>query len=191
MEEKDAVNNVPLLWVPVSEIEPLVLLGGIPTPECDPPGFRHMDWEKAPHHYIANLQVRTVIAITDQPIHWNIPTSLISYHHVVMLDHPSSHILKHFWPLAKEIRRSLKKKDTVLIHCHAGISRSAAVLAAYYLFFGLPSSPGKRSSVEEVLNFIRTKRPYINPNAGFISQLEYLCSIIANDMFDELIKSEI
>lgn len=57
----------------------------------------------------------------------------------------------------------------VLVHCWAGHSRSVAIVVFY-----LMKKTQRFKSVTETLEFIRTKRPYISPNSGFVAQLEQL-----------------
>jgi hypothetical protein len=57
----------------------------------------------------------------------------------------------------------------VLVHCWAGHSRSVAIVVFY-----LMKKTQRFKSVADTLAFIRSKRPYISPNAGFVAQLEKL-----------------
>ena len=54
---------------------------------------------------------------------------------------------------------------TMLVHCKYGVSRSPSIVAAYLIkYFGF--------DLNTALNFIRKKRPQINPNEGFMQQLK-------------------
>ena len=58
-----------------------------------------------------------------------------------------------------------KNNKNVLVHCHAGISRSAALVCAYLM--------RKYSwTFNETYNYMKTKRPRINPNQNFIHLLQ-------------------
>jgi protein-tyrosine phosphatase len=50
----------------------------------------------------------------------------------------------------------------VLVHCHEGKSRSAGLVAAYLV------RQGKFNDVEEAIEFLRTKRPRVNPNTEIV-----------------------
>lgn len=52
----------------------------------------------------------------------------------------------------------------VLVHCHAGVSRSATIVLSY-----LMRKKGLR--LEDALKFVKSKRPCVNPNTGFLQQL--------------------
>lgn len=58
-----------------------------------------------------------------------------------------------------------RKRQRVLIHCHAGISRSVTIAAAYLM-------QKKRQDVEEALQLIKRARPIAQPNEGFLAQLQ-------------------
>jgi dual specificity MAP kinase phosphatase len=52
----------------------------------------------------------------------------------------------------------------VLIHCYAGVSRSATITIAYLMQeLGMPYS--------EAMKYVKSKRYFINPNDGFRRQL--------------------
>ena len=52
----------------------------------------------------------------------------------------------------------------ILVHCKYGISRSAAFIIAYLI-------KHLKLTLEEALDLVKTKRPKIKPNEGFIDQL--------------------
>ena len=58
-----------------------------------------------------------------------------------------------------------KGSGGVLIHCGAGISRSAAITAAYIM-------ATLRCNYHRALAVIRSRRPIVGPNAGFSKQLK-------------------
>lgn len=57
------------------------------------------------------------------------------------------------------------KNEKVLVHCFAGLSRSASLVCAYLM-------REYRWSFEKSLDFIRLARPNACPNDGFVKQLE-------------------
>ncbi|KAH7104072.1 protein-tyrosine phosphatase-like protein [Auriculariales sp. MPI-PUGE-AT-0066] len=60
---------------------------------------------------------------------------------------------------------ALSDGGKVLVHCFAGVSRSATVVAAYLM--------AKRDmSPKEALDYMRERRPVVGPNQGFLKQLD-------------------
>ncbi|CAD8168160.1 unnamed protein product [Paramecium octaurelia] len=75
------------------------------------------------------------------------------------------------FPLYKYYDQSIKFIDiqalrtNVLIHCYNGISRSAAICAAYMM-------QKYKLSLNQTLHHIQQRRRLVNPNPGFIKQLQ-------------------
>ncbi|KAG6867672.1 hypothetical protein C0993_012551 [Termitomyces sp. T159_Od127] len=86
-------------------------------------------------------------------------------HQVLLDDTEDTDILQHLLPSIHFIEAELEKGRGVLVHCHAGVSRSASVVAAYLMY-------SKRLDMEAALDMIRKVRPSIEPNEGFLRQLE-------------------
>ena len=55
-------------------------------------------------------------------------------------------------------------QNNVLIHCYAGVSRSATIVLSYLIKY-------HNMTVQDAKAFVKKKRPCICPNHGFISQL--------------------
>lgn len=54
----------------------------------------------------------------------------------------------------------------VLIHCWAGISRSATIVVAYLM-------TKREMKFKEAIEFVKERRSFICPNDGFIDQLRH------------------
>lgn len=80
-------------------------------------------------------------------------------------DSANEDVLVHFLPSISFIQNELDKGRGVLVHCGAGISRSATIIAAY-LMYSLKLDP------ESAIDMIRTVRPIVEPNEGFMEQLK-------------------
>lgn len=51
-----------------------------------------------------------------------------------------------------------------LVHCHAGVSRSATICIAYVMY-------SRHASLDTAFEFVKSCRSEISPNAGFMHQL--------------------
>ncbi|KAJ3862855.1 hypothetical protein EV359DRAFT_44275 [Lentinula novae-zelandiae] len=86
-------------------------------------------------------------------------------HQIFLDDSEEEDILIHLLPAIAFIQSELDKGRGVLVHCQAGVSRSATIVAAYLMH-------NRQMGVEGALDLIRKARPEIDPNPGFIAQLE-------------------
>ncbi|OSC96594.1 hypothetical protein PYCCODRAFT_1378886 [Trametes coccinea BRFM310] len=86
-------------------------------------------------------------------------------HQINIDDTESSDILQHFVPAITFIQAELDKGHGVLVHCQAGMSRSVAIVAAYLMV-------SQGLDPEGALAVIRQSRPDVQPNEGFMRQLE-------------------
>ncbi|TGL41013.1 dual specificity protein phosphatase family protein [Leptospira perdikensis] len=78
-----------------------------------------------------------------------------------------SEALSGILPECLEFIQEGRKTGKVLVHCLSGVSRSAAIVTAY-----LTKTDGK--SVDESMQFLKTKRKVVNINEGFQEQLRAL-----------------
>lgn len=83
---------------------------------------------------------------------------------IQLSDCSSSDISTHFAATNQFIHAARLKRAAVLVHCLAGVSRSATVVAAYLITVC-------DLSFLNALSLISQKRPVINPNFGFRMQL--------------------
>ena len=83
---------------------------------------------------------------------------------VDVADAPSENLRAHFERCLKFIARARLDGVNVLVHCFAGRSRSATIVAAYAM-----ATEG--TSLEETMRAMKEKRPTAGPNRGFAAQL--------------------
>ncbi len=109
------------------------------------------------HH--SNYGFDKIINLTRFNNQYGIPTVWINID-----DSESSDLYSHLQKVTTFIHDSIENGDKVLVHCQAGISRSATVVIAYIM-------RSKRYSLQDAFNFVKRKRSIIFPNAGFRQQL--------------------
>jgi atypical dual specificity phosphatase len=79
---------------------------------------------------------------------------------IPVLDMPFVNLACHFQEAIKYINSVLISGGTVLVHCFAGVSRSATIVIAY-----LMQELGM--TMTDAMNFTRRRRPIVCPNFGF------------------------
>ena len=88
----------------------------------------------------------------------------ILYKLVYAMDSTDQNILKHFRDCFDFIRNALASRHGVMVHCHMGFSRSAAVVIGYLMH-------SQRLTYDQAFGLVRKKR-IVGPNSGFIRQLK-------------------
>lgn len=90
----------------------------------------------------------------------------IIYKKIIIFDFETQNISLYFEEAFEFIDNALKdEKNAVLVHCNAGISRSASFIIGYLMKKNICKN------YKDALRFVRFKRPIINPNKGFERQL--------------------
>jgi protein-tyrosine phosphatase len=91
----------------------------------------------------------------------------MEWHRLVLDDETNEDISKYFYMVHLIIQSALKEKKRILVHCAAGISRSASLVIAYLMI-------ENKWTYEEAYHYLQKRRPQINPNSGFVKQLKKL-----------------
>lgn len=91
----------------------------------------------------------------------------IEWHRLVISDDDNEKIAPYFSSVYNWIKASNLENKNIFIHCLGGLSRSPTLVIAYLMI-------EHRWNFEESYNFVKTKRPYISINSGFINQLKEL-----------------
>ena len=101
------------------------------------------------------------------------PSSFL-YLHILAHDREDFKLIKYFNQIAEFIYNAIyKDKGTVFVHCMWGISRSASSVIAYLIKYD-------NMSYIRARRHVKLKRAIINPNNGFIKQLQSWETICKN-----------
>lgn len=88
----------------------------------------------------------------------------IEYHRIPLQDTEDQDITDALDKGLRIIDRIAAAGGKVLVYCHEGRSRSVSFCLAYFI-------TRDRMSLADALSFVKSLRPEINPNAGFLRQL--------------------
>lgn len=86
------------------------------------------------------------------------------YKVVNIMDLPSQNILIYLDKAIEFINRVVTNGGRVLVHCFAGVSRSASAVIAYMM-------ATRKMTFTQAFEYVKRKRPIIFPNFGFQRQL--------------------
>lgn len=79
-------------------------------------------------------------------------------------DNTDQNLFPEIVDLVDFMHEKLQNKQKVLVHCTAGVSRSASVVILYLMVY-------YNLTYDEAYNYVKSKRPIIDPNPGFAHQL--------------------
>lgn len=90
--------------------------------------------------------------------------SEVEYVHVPVADSPLTPLIDHFDTVADKIQSVEKQGGRTLVHCNAGVSRSATLCIVYLIkHHGM--------TLLEAYGLVKARRPIARPNPGFWRQL--------------------
>jgi protein tyrosine phosphatase len=142
-------------WYRYSDIDGHIYLGGVPYPLSKDAKNEVVD-------YARKNKICNIVSISDYKLDWNNPN--INWINITCPDVSNTDLHSVFDVVSNFIDDAVKRGEKVLIHCHAGVSRSVTLLAAYLILC-------RGMSTKQALQFIKSKRSFIRPNIGFIRQL--------------------
>lgn len=88
----------------------------------------------------------------------------VEYIHIPIPDSPAAPLGEHFDQVADKIQLEAAHGGRTLVHCKAGVSRSAALCMAYLM-------KHRQVSLLEAHGWLKARRPLVRPNRGFWEQL--------------------
>ncbi|XP_066545787.1 dual specificity protein phosphatase 18 [Amia ocellicauda] len=124
---------------------------------------------------VSSAAITCIINVTRAVVNTPIPD--VEYVRVPVADSPSSRLGDYFDGVADRIRQVEAGGGRALVHCNAGVSRSAALCLAYLM-------KHRSMTLLEAHRLLRARRPIVRPNSGFWKQLIdyenklYACSTV-------------
>jgi len=88
-------------------------------------------------------------------------------YNIDIFDHPDTDISKYLDLTFDLIKNSIENDDQILVHCIAGQSRSPTIVIHYLMKIN-------DWSYETALEYTKSKRSIVCPNAGFVKALTFL-----------------
>jgi|HubBroStandDraft_5_1064220.scaffolds.fasta_scaffold208692_2 protein-tyrosine phosphatase len=87
-----------------------------------------------------------------------------NYAHIPADDSWYQDLIQYFPWANKYISESLENGGNILVHCAAGISRSATIVIAYIM-------TDYNMSMSDAYNYVKSRRAIVSPNLHFVGQL--------------------
>lgn len=112
---------------------------------------------------VSRCKITCVIDVTEAGSRCALPPD-VERVHVPISDSPSSPLCDHFDAVADKIQAAAAGGGRTLVHCNAGVSRSAALCMAYLL-------KHRGATLLEAHRWLKACRPMVRPNVGFWKQL--------------------
>ncbi|XP_051277711.1 dual specificity protein phosphatase 18 [Dicentrarchus labrax] len=109
-------------------------------------------------------QITCIVNVTETKSSCPPPPGVEEYIHIPVSDSPVSPLRDHFDQVADKVQHTAERGGRTLVHCNAGVSRSAALCMAYLL-------KHRGVTLLEAHGWVKTCRPMVRPNNGFWEQL--------------------
>lgn len=127
------------------------------------------EWNASNYDSLVNDRVTHILNVSSEVD--NFFPDAFKYLNIRVLDIDETDLLKEFDRTFKFIQEAKEQNTACLVHCKMGVSRSASVVIAYLM-------KEEDYTFEQALGFTKQKRPCINPNDGFRTQLKTYESIL-------------
>ncbi|XP_059193264.1 dual specificity protein phosphatase 18 [Centropristis striata] len=112
---------------------------------------------------VTRCKITCIINVTETKRIRPLPPG-VEYIHIPLPDSAVSPLSEHFDSVADKIQLTAEQGGRTLVHCIAGVSRSASLCIAYLM-------KHRGVNLLEAHRWVRTCRPVVRPNNGFWKQL--------------------
>ncbi|XP_029018665.1 dual specificity protein phosphatase 18 [Betta splendens] len=112
---------------------------------------------------VTRFEITCIVSVTEAGSSGP-PLPGVEYVHVPVSDSPATPLCDHFDGVADAVERVARRGGRTLVHCRAGVSRSAALCMAYLV-------KHRGATLLEAHARVKACRPIVRPNNGFWEQL--------------------
>ncbi|MBN3315984.1 DUS10 phosphatase, partial [Atractosteus spatula] len=110
------------------------------------------------------LNIGYIINVTTHLPLYHYEKGLFNYKRLPATDSNKQNLRQYFEEAFEFIEEAHQSRKGLLIHCQAGVSRSATIVIAYLM-------KHTRMTMTDAYKFVKTRRPIISPNLNFMGQL--------------------
>ena len=122
---------------------------------------------------LKELGITKVLSVLDYTYGPNYNPKEFIHKKINVDDFVITNIIKYFG----ECLHFIQGEEKILVHCAAGISRSATIVIAYVMWI-------KKWTFKEALDYVKKKRPVVFPNDGFKDQLKLFEKLLVDNNYD-------
>ena len=160
-------KKLPALQIPTSEISDLRVQSCLQMVQTVPSLFISSYEPATNFEALTTRGITHILNLANPDKCPNLFEGHFEYLSMHLSDSPGADIWKEFDLALLFIDRAVNAGGKVLVHCLQGRSRAPTLACAYLIWkFGLAAA--------SALDFVRKVQPEIDPNLGFVSQLETL-----------------
>ncbi|XP_017554250.1 uncharacterized protein si:dkey-175m17.7 [Pygocentrus nattereri] len=113
---------------------------------------------------LLRLNIGYVVNVTTHLPLYHVDTGLVRYKRIPATDNSKQNLRQYFEEVFEFIEEAHQSGRGVLVHCQAGVSRSATIIIAYLMKHTL-------MTMTDAYKYVRGRRPVVSPNLNFMGQL--------------------
>ncbi|XP_064207343.1 uncharacterized protein si:dkey-175m17.7 [Anguilla rostrata] len=113
---------------------------------------------------LLRLNIGFVVNVTTHLPLYHLDSGLVRYKRLPATDNSRQNLRQYFEEVFEFIEEAHQTGRGVLVHCQAGVSRSATIVIAYLMKHTL-------MTMMDAYKYVRSRRPVVSPNLNFMGQL--------------------
>ncbi|KAM3869479.1 dual specificity protein phosphatase 10 [Diretmus argenteus] len=113
---------------------------------------------------LLHLNIGYVVNVTTHLPLYHLNSGLVRYKRLPATDNSKQNLRQYFEEVFEFIEEAHQRGQGVLVHCQAGVSRSATIVIAYLMKHTL-------MTMTDAYKYVRSRRSVVSPNLNFMGQL--------------------